>query len=379
MKKMPITKILFICSLLVVFQAQAAVVEGLYETEVVVASQSKSLRSQAMKTALIEVLTKVSGRPDVSTAPEIATALEKPASYVQQFRYRKIPEKSFLLTDAAAGSQLLWMRFDEKAVNRLLQKNNLPVWGRTRPATLVWLAVEQDGTRYLVGSNAQEEVRFILESIAQKKGISVLLPLLDLEDQNKINYSNVWGNNQEAIFLASTRYQSDAILVGTLHLSAADKWQGRWIFYEGGQGLSWNSQGENAVQAISSGVLGTLEILGSRYAQVYDNSSPGVFDIAVVDINSLKDFAKVAGYLQSLEQVKNVYPSHIGNNSVTYRLDIRGNSQGLIQTIKLGNVLAAVGPMDSSGPTGSQPFSSNQQIEIQEAASTTAHTYRLKP
>ena len=43
-----------------------------------------------------------------------------------------------------------------------------------------------------------------------------------------------------------------------------------------------------------------------------------------------------------LEQVKNVYPMHIGNNSVTYRLDIRGNSKGLIQTIKLGNVLSFV-------------------------------------
>ena len=372
--------ILFITGILLLAgNSQAAVVEGLYESEILVASQSKSLRDEAMKSALIEVMTKVSGRPSIASVPELSKALSSPADYVQQYRYRKIPEKSFLTTEAAAGSQLLWIRFDENAVNKLLQKNNLPVWGRTRPATLVWLAVEQDGARYLVGSNAQEEVRFILDDLAKKKGIALVLPLLDLQDQGKVDYSKVFGNNQESIFLASSRYQAESILVGTLHYGASEKWQGRWILYEGGQGLSWTSQGGNAVEAISSGVLGTLEILGSRYAQVYDNSSAGVFEIAVVDVNTLDKFAKVENYLESLEQVKNIYPTHVGNNSVTYRLDIRGNAQGLIQTIKLGNVLTATSPFEGETGTQSQPFGSNQQIEIQEAASTTAHIYRLRP
>ncbi|WP_455200378.1 DUF2066 domain-containing protein [Kaarinaea lacus] len=361
---------------------QAAVVQGLYESEKVVPNQSKSHRSEAMKTALIEVLAKVSGRPDVGTLPEMASALEKPANYVQQYRYRKIPENSYLSTEAAQGSQLIWMQFDVRAVNKLLQKNNLPVWGRTRPSTLIWLAVEQDGARYMIGSNSQEEIRYALENETRRRGVAMVLPLLDLEDQQKLTFADVWNNNQEPVFQASMRYQAEAILVGRISLSANDNWQGRWVLYEGGQGLSWNTQGTFVNQLLDAGVLGTLEILGSKYAQVYDGTTPGVFDVAVVDIKSLDQFARVTKYLKSLEQVKGVYPTHVDDTSVTYRLDIRGNSKGLIQTIGLGNVLAAVGtPSDPSnvGSSTMPGFQAGQQIEIQETAPTTAHIYRLVP
>lgn len=374
-------KFLLIIFLFIGFSsANAAVVQGLYEAEKIVPNQTKKERAEAMKSALIDVLAKVSGKPGIGAAPEIAPALEKAANYIQQYRYRKIPEKSFLATDAAVGSQIIWMRFDSRAVNKLLQKNNLPVWGRTRPQTLVWLAVEQDGARYVIGSNAQEEARFGLEAAAKRRGISLLLPLMDLQDQQKVTFADVWTNNQEPIFQASQRYQADAILVGQMSLLPNDTWQGRWVLYEGGQGLSWNSQTNYVVDVLDGGISGTLEILGSRYAQVYDNTSPGSLDIAIIDVNTLDQFAKVSKYLKSLEQVKSLYPTHVDHNSVTYRLDIRGNTKGLIQTIKLGNVLAsASGPGDSSGTSPMQGFGSGQQIEIQETAPTTAHVYRLKP
>ncbi|WP_455223526.1 DUF2066 domain-containing protein [Kaarinaea lacus] len=361
---------------------QAAIVQGLYESEKLVSSQSKSQREEAMKNALTEVLAKVSGRPDVGTLPNIQGALEKPANYVQQYRYQKIPDKGYLSSEAARGSQILWLRFDEKAVNKLLQKSNLPVWGRTRPSTLIWLAVEQDGARFLIGSNSREEIRYALDSEAGRRGVATVLPLLDVEDQQKLTFADVWNNSQEPIFQASQRYQAEAILVGRMSLSANDSWQGRWVLYEGGQGLSWNAQGTSAGQLLDTGILGTLEILGSRYAQVYDGSGTGVFDIAIVNVKSLDQFARVSEYLQSLEQVQNVYTTHVDNNSVSYRLDIRGNSKGLIQTIGLGNVLAAVATPTEPGSAGGNPMQalqSGQQIEIQETAPTTAHIYRLLP
>jgi len=373
---------LYFALLGITFSAQAAIVQGLYESEMLVASQSKGERDKAMKTALVEVLAKVSGRPDVSTMANITSALGKPSRYVQQYQYRKIPENSYLLTEAASGSQLIWFRFDEKAVNKLLQSSQLPVWGRTRPATLVWLAVEQDGERFLIGGNSQEEIRFAIEKEAKRRGVAVLLPLLDLEDQTKLNLTDVLNNSQEAIFQASARYQADAILVGRIGLSGNNSWQGRWILYEGGQGLSWNAQGSYSGELVSTGVTGALEILGSRYAQVYDNTTPGVFDIAVMDITSLEQFARVSNYFKSLEQVKELYPIYIDHESVTYRLDIRGNSSGLIQTFGLGNVLATVAsPSENSAMNNAElkPFATDQTIQIRETLPTTAHIYRLMP
>jgi len=359
--------------------ARAGIVQGLYESEKIVPNQTAGERDKAMKNALMDVLAKISGRPDVGTVPDIITALENPRNYVQQYRYRKIPEHGYIMKDAAAGSQILWLAFDEQAVNKLLQKNNLPVWGRTRPSTLVWLAVEQEGSRFIVNNNTPDEIRFVLEIQAKRRGISLVLPLMDLEDQQKLNFTDVWTNNQVPIFAASKRYQADAVLVGHINVSANDNWQGHWVLYEGGQGLSWNNQAEAVSEMLDGGVLGSMEILASRYAQVYDNSSPGSFDIAVTDITTLDQYARVSNYLHSLEQVKGVYPTYIDNNSVTYRLDIRGNSKGLIQTIRLGNVLAAVSSPESAGADPMKAMETGQQIEIQESSSTTAHVYRLVP
>jgi len=356
--------------------AHAAIVQGLYESEKIVRNQSSAERDKAMKDALMDVLAKVCGRPDLGTVPEIISALDKPRNYVQQYRYRKIPPHGYILKEAAAGSQILWLAFDERAVNKLLQKNNLPVWGRTRPSTLVWLAVEQEGSRFIVNNNTPDEIRFALEIQAKRRGLSLVLPLMDLQDQQKLAFTDVWANNQVPIFQASKRYQADAVLVGHINVSANDNWQGHWVLYEGGQGLSWNNQGEAVSDMLDGGVLGTLEILASRYAQVYDNSTPGSFDIAVTDVSNLDQYARVSNYLNSLEQVKGVYPTHVDNNSVTYRLDIRGNSKGLIQTIRLGNVLAAVSSPESGG---ADPMESGQQIQIPESASTTSHVYRLVP
>ena len=67
---------------------------------------------------------------------------------------------------------------------------------------------------------------------------------------------------------------------------------------------------------------------------------------------------------------------------MTYRLDIRGNTKGLIQTIGLGNVLASIGSPSNPGTTGGNPMldlAGGKPIEIQQTAPTTAHIYRLVP
>ena len=382
MKKRLLTAFYILLTLQAFTGAKAAIVEGLYEAEIIVPNQRKEERDQAMRTGLLDVLAKVSGRPDVGTMAGITQAAGESSRYLQQYQYRKVPDTGHVQSEVPQGSQLLWLQFDKDAVDKLLQKNHLPVWGRTRPATMVWLAVEQEGSRYLIGNNTPEELRFMLEAEASRRGLAVVLPLLDVEDQGQVQFADIWANAQEPIFRASARYRADAILVGRMSLAANDTWSGRWILYEGGQGLSWNSQGQQAAEIINSGVLGGIEILASRYAQVYSDSTPGVFDIAITDIYSIEQFARVSDYLKSLEPVAGVFPTRIDGNNVSFRLDIRGNSTGLVQTIALGNVLAAVAqqnPGTSGSYAGNFSAAGGQEIAIQETSGTTAHQYRLLP
>lgn len=320
--------------------AYAVIVEGLYEAEVPVVSQSNEEHNRAMATALGEVVVKVSGDAKALALPGVATAMQKPSQLVQQFRYGRIPEGYYgkITPDA---TRLAWFRFDENAVNRLLRDNGLPVWGRTRPTTLAWIAIEQDGARFILGGGANEDLRSMLQFNAKRRGLSVLLPLMDLEDQQKLSFADLWGEFQTTILAASARYQADAVLVGKMFLTTSDDWQVTWSLFENGRHLRWQGQYPQINDAMKVGVAGSLEILAKRYAQVFTEDHPSKMVLSVDGVTNLKDFARLTEYLKSLEQVKGLDAKRINAHSVDFVVNIRGNPEGLRQTIALGNVLAS--------------------------------------
>ncbi|KPJ89464.1 MAG: hypothetical protein AMJ53_15710 [Gammaproteobacteria bacterium SG8_11] len=374
---------LLISLVLVVSATEAAIVDRLYEAEVLVQSQSRSERDQAMSRALAQVFQKVSGRADASALPGIADAISKADRYLQQYLYRGLQETQYPIPQANPSSQIAWFRFDEQAVNSVLRDNGLAVWGRTRPATLVWLGVEENGSRYMLGSDSAEELRDILEYEAQRQGMALVLPLLDLQDQRTLSFADLWGDFQDSIMNASNRYQAEAVLVGRVSLTSSDVWQARWTLYESGRSYSWQSQGTYADEALSSGIAGTVGKLAERYAQAYSEDNPGVVLLAINGVTSLKDYAKVSSYLNSLELVKDIQPSVISNNSAQFRLNIRGNAEGLAQTIKLGNVLqqehiAIESPVMNASP-GANFFGVPSTFTAPVQAQSPDYTYRLMP
>ncbi|MFV2057155.1 MAG: DUF2066 domain-containing protein, partial [Thiohalomonadales bacterium] len=178
----------------------SAIVEGLYESEVIVANQGRQARKSAMSTALAEVFAKVSGKPEAVNEPGLAQAIASPDLYVQQYRYKKLRNNP----NAASSRQIIvWFQFDEKAINSVLRQNAIAVWGKTRPATLVWLAVEDGSGRYLIGGESLADLQAMLETEARRYGVKLIIPLLDLEDQMKLKFADVWGNFQDAIANAS--------------------------------------------------------------------------------------------------------------------------------------------------------------------------------
>lgn len=329
------------------FQVQAAVLKGLYEAEVPVSNQGKSERSRAMSVALAEIFARVSGDARAAGIEGLKDAISKPSQYVEQFRYHKITDTRGI--SAPEMTEQVWFRFDEQAVNQVLRGNGLPVWGKTRPTTLAWIAVEQDGSRFILGGgDANEDLRLMLEKDARSRGLALLLPLMDLEDQQNMRFGDLWGEFQNAIKAASQRYQPDAILIGRLFLSPSDEWQARWTLIDEGRNLSWQAQYPRMKDVMTVGVAGALELLAKRYAQVFADTDPGEFLLAVDGVSTLKDFARLSEYLKSLGQVTAVLATRVRPDSASFRLDIRGNPEGLRQTIALGNMLAkAVVP---SGP-----------------------------
>jgi len=329
-----------------------AEVSGLYEAEVQVFSQKRRERATAMAAALSEVLVKVSARRDAAQLEGVAQSIRRPARFLQQYRYRALPEaqREQALEEAAlndvsgADPQIVLFRFDKAAVDKVLRDNVLPVWGATRPATLAWLAVQDEGRRYLLGADSPEPVRELLVREAQRRGLALLLPLMDLQDQQALPFADVWGNFREPILQASLRYRIESILIGRMYRTASGEWQAQWTLLEGGQTQSWAAAGALPTEVVDEGVSGTVRVLASRYAPVAGEQAD-LLPVTIIDVRTLRDYARVTHYLKSLQQVEHVQVTQVDADQVTFELDVEGGPGAIAQTIALGHVLKRYQPL----------------------------------
>ena len=330
----------------------AVEVTGLYEVAVPVAGQGVAERRAALRQAFAEVLLRVTGSRDALGQPGLKQALQRPMGYVQQFRYRlrPLPETEGGSDDGAPAEGLLeehqelWVSFDPEAVNTLLAEAGLPLWGRARPATLLWLAVESGGRRELVGGEAGKPFQAALQQAARRRGLPLFFPLLDLEDQAALAFTDVWGNFQDTILRASARYHSEVVLVGRLYRRRDGVWEGRWTLYGEAPAAFWSVADADPETVLAAGVDGAAERLARRYAQRLDVSAVRAVTLRIDAVRSLEDYARTLRYLSSLDAIADLRVLAVSQDTLLLQTVIQGSREGLRRTIDLGGTLAATTP-----------------------------------
>ncbi|NOZ36471.1 MAG: DUF2066 domain-containing protein [Gammaproteobacteria bacterium] len=328
---------LFVLSLLLNISllsvSRADTIPGLYETEISVSSQDLDERKAALTAGMRQVLLRVSGRSIVLTITSIEKALLHPTRYVQRYRYRNRQE--------AGGAQenVLWVRFDKKAINKLLRDNRMPVWGRTRPAVLVWMVVDDRRSRILLGNNTSNPAKAFISEQAKLRGIPLRWPMLDLSDRANITTSDVWGSFEDTIINASRRYQTEAILVGRVYKTYGGSWNARWTLYDHGRRQDWNARAETLVETLIPGVDRTAGILAQRFARVENDEQNKGLLVQVYGVNTLAAYNKTLKYLSRLALVTDIQPQIVSPDNVIFRLKVRNGRLAVSQAIALGHTL----------------------------------------
>jgi len=329
-------QVIFACLLwMLVSLAGAAGPQQLFESEVIVPSQAPAVRAQAMQSALEEVLVRVTGQNSVLQTEPARALLQKPARLVQQYRYFTAP-----------GSEppvlKLWVRFDGDAIRQALQQQGLAYWGTERPDTLVWLAVEDRGKRYVVSADDVSEVHEQIVQVARQRGVPILFPLMDLEDQSQARFSDIWGGFFEYVLKASARYNPQAILIGRLNRSPSGGWSARWYMDVAGKTASWSDSRQELAVLLQQGMDDTADQLASRFAVANYNGSANVVSISVDGVRSLAEYARINEYLASLTSVVDVQVEQVTGSQVQYSLQLNGGLQDLTRTVSIGTVLEPV-------------------------------------
>ncbi len=360
-------------------------VEALFEISVPVDDQSNSKRLQATKEALKTIVVRVSGRSSAATNSIFRISARKSSTYIQRYLYRK---KDITNDDGSTSQQLMLdLFFDESSIRNLLKETGLPRWGSNRPEVLIWLAMGNQQQRFLLGTENQELIEAIstdnfqigvhneLEPVpkavpnkdvksqfnevikleaevkptinlqqiiseqAKQRGLPIILPLMDLEDSINITVTDVWGRFVQPIRLASNRYNHDAIVAAQI-LKTEEGWFSNWLMLHKDRTISWELQAESLESSLKIGVDTIADQLANQYGVFEDSLLHNELLISVRNISSLKEYAALMDYLQSLTSIHAVNIAKVQPNQLHLRITLIGERESMLQEISLNNQLS---------------------------------------
>ncbi|MEO2172857.1 MAG: DUF2066 domain-containing protein [bacterium] len=317
-------------------------VEDLYMAEVYVMSQDDAQLKSGAQAALLQVLIRVSGTQDVQDNRLVTNALRNPSDYYYQYSYQA-SDREFQIGGQQVPARILRLRFEPSAIGKLLRDADYPVWGSNRPSVLLWLAVSDEQGRRLISESDSSEVLSAVEVSAEQRGLPLLFPLLDLEDEAQLSTAEVWGSFLGRIDTASSRYKPDCVLTGRVRKSDTGQWTANWNYRIDNQWSSYSNIAYNADDLVAEIVNSLADSLARRYAI---DSSRGTVEIRIDRVDNLADYAAVSKYLQSLAPVLDSYLVEVRDSQVLFQLSTEGQTRQLIEIIELDNKMLLLGTTD---------------------------------
>lgn len=293
-----------------------------YQGNVTVEQQSENiLKQQALK----QVLVKVSGNVQIVELQESKLLLRKAQSLLSQYGYKIVNnERCFSAV------------FDKHKINQALKDMQQPIWGDTRPTTLIWLVKDgEDNGRQLVSDNMvntsrDADLSRVLQNQQHNRGITLQFPLMDLEDNLALSMSDIAGRFYDPIAIASMRYDVTHFIVASLKQRSTDKWSLDWQLVKHSQQnkhnevlLSDNISGQKSL-LLAAMVNQVADYYASRYAILENQGEKFSQTIYVNGINSLAKLTELNTLLANLLAISSFQFVAVEGQQITVKIMING-------------------------------------------------------
>ncbi|MES2603522.1 MAG: DUF2066 domain-containing protein [Pseudomonadota bacterium] len=324
---------------------KAAEVTGLYQATVPVESRDdERQRVRAFAAAMREMLVKVTGHEDIREQPAIQSALSAPQSYVESWAYRT-------QTDATTGQQQLMIEvsFYQAEISSLLESSGIAVWPQNRPETLVWMIIQDEqGERFQVDPNAGtgEEEMQLLQDAAKLRGLPVLGPLWDFEDQRIMRPEFLWALDETTLRMASARYQYESILAIRILKSVTGQIVGKavHVFRDRVQETEvLDGSLNDFIAAATSMVAKELaDNYAVRVSSTTSSSAAQLMLLSVEGVGGLNDYANVLHYLESVAGISDVQVREVADGTLTFSLNASGQVRQLVENLAIDRKLQAL-------------------------------------
>jgi hypothetical protein len=337
--------------------ARAAEVDGLYVANATVTSRDNEReRQQGFAAGLREVLVKLTGRRDTLDNPVVTRALGSPQSYVATWAYNTLPSTDPFAQPGQAAQIEMQVSFFEAGVQQLLNEAGIAMWPRNRPDTLLWITIQDElGERYRATTLPEEggDVITAVRAEAARRGVPVLLPLLDFDDLRNLSIEQMWNFDLNALRIASNRYGAESILALRVFRSLSGDVIAKAVYIFRDQVLEFDVL-ESPLEPFVEGSIDLVAAnLASYYAILLSGAGNGTEEqvlLTVDAVDSAADYAGLMQYLNGLAAISGVQVLGAKGASIELQLKTGGQARQLIESIALGRSLIAQGEVTRIGP-----------------------------
>ncbi len=338
--------IVLLLSVLMACSAASHAAIDFYRGVVPVKSQAKQQRELAAKEAFAQVIVRLSGSSSALEEDAIRQAQSRALSYVEQFQYLALEDEELL---ARGYKEQISLQFSPAPLKKLLMAS-YKFWPTNRPSTLVWLVEDSlEFGKQFISNDLAPEVIASFENNAAERGLPLTYPLLDLQDQMRLSAEQVWSLDEEAILVASQRYNADVVLVGRYSSTSRGEYLATWQFFHRGDTRVYDSRNGKAAELGGLALNPLADYLGTRYAIVSTGEKSPALVLQVSGVDSFASFRAALNYLDKMAAV-----SQLNLNAV--RQDTLLLSLGSESSVdKLVSVLALDGRMELQENTGELP------------------------
>lgn len=326
--------------LLVVLPPAAQTAFDPYQVAVPVADQSASARRSAERTALGQVLLRLTGDPEVLERPELAAALRAPQNLFLRSGYARIRDPE--LAEAHPDARwLLELEADRRGVLALLAEAGIPAWTGRRPEILVVMLEEDaDGERRLLEPTS--DAARALVRLGRERGLPLVVPLLDLQDQLTLDVAALWARFDDATVALAERYRPDAIVILRRYQDALGRWLVDWEGEVGGESLASALEIDTPEAAPKELVERLAGRLIARYALRLGADEEGgeTLWLQVDGLARVESYAGLMRYLEGVSGVSRVQLVQVRDRSLLLRLDSTDAGERLLDLLRLEARLA---------------------------------------
>ena len=211
------------------------------------------------------------------------------------------------------------------AVLDLIEQAALPVWWEERPSVLVWIVLQEGGQRRILTGADKHPLVNALNQQADRRGLRVQLPMMDLQDALAISAADVWGRVSTTIDRAGVRYAPEVTVVGRFNVQAElgiTRYAGQWeVWGDATNAVNTASAEVNNEDVDSAGKLGVnalAQMLTEQYAVLPRGQRQT--RIQVSNVQSAGDYASLLRYLDGLTFVRQVDIDQVQGDNLLLRL-----------------------------------------------------------